>query len=251
MAFRRILGHGKILYPPSIFRKSREKCGVAHGERYNMETNMNSENASENRLSPLRERQLIENAVRGCAKSAHTLVLAYQDRLHAFIWRMVRNNHDAEEICQEAFLRAFRSLDSYDASYRFSTWLFTIGYRLCLNMLRRRREYTGDVDFGTLPGSSGKETNVADAVANSEEAKRLKKTIWDSVDQLTPQQRATVLLFYRESLSCQEIGEILEMPAATVKSHLHRARNRLKEMLSGELADDWSAVRLAVVGGAA
>ncbi|MFH1420005.1 MAG: sigma-70 family RNA polymerase sigma factor [Planctomycetota bacterium] len=212
---------------------------------------MNSEDASDIRLTPLRERQLIEGAVRGCAKSAHTLVLAYQDRLYAFIWRMVRNKHDAEEICQEAFMRAFQALDSYDASYRFSTWLFTIGYRLCLNMLRRRREYTGDVDFGTLPGTTGEGTNVAEAVANSEEARRLKKTIWDSVDRLTPQQRATVLLFYRESLSCQEIGEILEMPAATVKSHLHRARNRLREMLGDELADDWSAVRLAEAGGAA
>jgi RNA polymerase sigma-70 factor, ECF subfamily len=213
---------------------------------------MDNSDASDVRLTPLRERSLIENARGGCAVSARELVEAHQDRLHAFVWRLVRNQQDAEEICQDAFLRAFQSLDGFDFSYRFSTWLFTIGYRLCLNALRRRREYTGDFDLDAIgPKKSASESgSIADQVANSDEAKRLKRIIWDSVDQLTPPQRATVLLFYRESLSCQEIGEILGMPAATVKSHLHRARSRLKEVLSVQLADDWPAVRLAE-GGAA
>jgi RNA polymerase sigma-70 factor (ECF subfamily) len=213
---------------------------------------MDNGDASDVRLTPLRERSLIENARGGCAESARELVVAHQDRLHAFVWRLVRNQQDAEEICQDAFLRAFQSLDGFDFSYRFSTWLFTIGYRLCLNALRRRREYTGDFDLDAIgPKKSGNDSgNVADQVANSHEAKRLKRIIWDSVDQLTPPQRASVLLFYREALSCQEIGEILKMPAATVKSHLHRARSRLKDVLSVQLADDWPAIRLAE-GGAA
>jgi RNA polymerase sigma-70 factor (ECF subfamily) len=214
---------------------------------------MDSQDASEVRLTPLRERQLIENARGGCAESARRLVLTHQDRLHAFVWRIVRNRHEAEEICQDAFLRAFQSLDSFDSSYRFSTWLFTIGYRLCLNALRRRKEYTGEVDLDTVARRRATEepATVGDQVANSHEARRLKQTIWESVERLTPAQRATVLLFYREVLSCQEIGQILGIPAATVKSHLHRARSRLKELLSERLADDWSVLRLAHEGGAA
>jgi RNA polymerase sigma-70 factor, ECF subfamily len=213
---------------------------------------MDKGDASDVRLTPLRERTLIENARGGCGDSARILVETHQDRLHAFVWRVVRNQQDAEEICQDAFLRAFQSLGSFDFSYRFSTWLFTIGYRLCLNTLRRRRNYTGDLDLDTIAPkkSAGEQGTVADQVANSNEAIRLKTIIWESVDQLTPPQRATVLLFYREALSCQEIGEILGMPAATVKSHLHRARSRLKEVLSVQLADDWPAVRRAE-GGAA
>lgn len=197
---------------------------------------MMGEDVTSGRLDPDRERELIRRAQRGCAESAHLLVDAHQDRLHAFVWRMVRHSHDAEEICQDAFLRAFSALDSFDPAYRFSTWLFTIGYRLCLNALRRRKSYSGDVDFSVMSGDGrcgDDDESVSDAVANSEEARRLKKIVWESVDRLTPQQRAAVLLFYRESLSCQEIGEVLEMPAATVKSHLHRARGRLKEMLAG------------------
>lgn len=208
---------------------------------------------SNGRLTPLRERQLIKNAQRGCADSAHELIHAYQDRLHAFVWRMVRNDHDAEEICQDAFLRAFDALDSFNFAYRFSTWLFTIGYRLCLNALRKRKDYSGEVDFTAMRSDGRSEENIGvfEEVANSDEAKRLKEIIWESVDQLTPSQKATVLLFYKESLSCQEIGGILAMPAATVKSHLHRARNRLKTLLERQLVEDWSVLRLGKAGGAA
>lgn len=212
-----------------------------------------SDSEHNGRLTPLRERRLIRCAQRGCADSAHALIVAHQDRLHAFVWRMIRSDHDAEEICQDAFLRAFQALGKFDFNYRFSTWLFTIAYRLCLNALRRRKDYSGDVDFTTL-GTDGRaeaSEDVDRAVANSDEARRLKKVIWDSVDQLTPPQRAAVLLFYRESLSCQRIGEILDMPAATVKSHLHRARNRLKGLLERELVEDWSQVRFSEAGGSA
>ena len=214
---------------------------------------MDAKESAERQLTPLRERQLIGQAQKGCAESAHALVSAHQDRLHAFVWRMLRDTHDAEEVCQDAFMRAFQALGGFDFRYRFSTWLFTIGYRLSLNWIRRRKDYLGDVDFGALPSRSSAmgEADVGEEVAASEEARRLKSVIWESVDCLTPQQRATVLLFYRESLSCQEIGDILEMPAATVKSHLHRARNRLRGMLDEELVEDWSAVRLGEVGGIA
>jgi len=215
---------------------------------------MYAQEGSDGRLTPHAERRLIERAQVGCGDSAHSLVLAYQNRLHAFVSRMVKNPHEAEEVCQDTFLRAFAALDSFDFTYRFSTWLFTIGYRLSLNTLRRRKDYSGDVDFSALADSgrnNSDEMPLADAVANSDEARRLKKIIWEAVDQLTPQQRATVLLFYKEAMSCQEIGDVLEMPAATVKSHLHRARNRLKELLNSHLVEDWSLVRFGMAGGSA
>src|SRR5215475_7948707 len=109
----------------------------------------------EGRLTPLEERRLIEAARKGCGQSARRLVETHQDRLHAFVWRMVRDGSDAEEICQDAFLRAFQALDSFDSRYRFSTWLFTIAYRLSLNQMRRRRDYTGDVDFSRMSDDAG------------------------------------------------------------------------------------------------
>lgn len=178
-------------------------------------------------LTRQKERQLIERARAGDRVAAREIIDFHKDRLYAFIWRMVRNSHDAEDICQDAFLKAFSSIDSFSTEYRFSTWLFTIGYRICLNQLRRKRAVTGDLDFDAI--ASTHEDDSSEAV--SEEVDRLRHLVWSAVDKLTPPQRATTLLFYRHEMGCHEISRVLQLPVATVKSHLHRARGRLREML--------------------
>ena len=174
------------------------------------------------------EKTLITRARSGDQVAVRRLIDLHKDRLFAFIWRMVRNHHDAEDICQDAFLKAFASLDSFSTRYRFSTWLFTIGYRVCLNGLRRKRALTGELDFTAFP-VEGDETPSASL--ESEDAAGLKRSVWAAVESLTPPQRATLLLFYRHEQSCQEIARVLELPVATVKSHLHRARLQLRELL--------------------
>ncbi len=196
-----------------------------------------------NRVSQMpreEEQRLIERAKRGSADAFRALVDLYKDRLFAFIWRMIRNHHEAEDLCQSAFVRAFESLESYSNKYAFSTWLFTIGYRLCLNHLRKRRPIAADVDYSRIDAGGDE---VSESVANSEEARRLREVIWSAVDQLTTPQKACVTLFYREGQSCQEIGQALDIPAVTVKSHLHRAREKLGARLQSELVDDWMAIR--------
>lgn len=186
------------------------------------------------------EKRVIARARAGDRSALRELVDLHKDRLFAFIWRMVRHHHDAEEICQEAFLKAFASLDSFSCQYRFSTWLFTIAYRVCLNELRRKRAVTGELDFSSLPHAN---VEVPAASLESEEASRLKQLIWSSVERLSAPQRASLLLFYRHEFSCQEIARVLQLPVATVKSHLHRARNRLRELLERMTERDLSEFR--------
>ena len=81
------------------------------------------------------------------------------------------------------------------------------------------------------------------AIANTEEARRLREAIWAAVDDLKPPQKTSVLLFYREGKSCEEIGRVLDMPTVTVKSHLHRARAKLREALQAMFVDDWTTVK--------
>jgi len=195
--------------------------------------------------SPLDERTLIRRARRGDSAACRELVDAHKNRLFAFVWRFVRHHHDAEEVCQDAFLRAFAALESFNEKYRFSTWLFTIAYRLCLNRMRRKPAATGGPEIDQVADS---QADAAEAVAASEEAQTLKRVIWQAVDQLSGPQKGAVLLFYREQLSCQEISEVLDMPPATVKSHLHRARSRLREILTAELGDQAPEIRLFGAG---
>jgi RNA polymerase sigma-70 factor (ECF subfamily) len=182
----------------------------------------------------------VNRAKRGNPEAFRALVENYKDRLFAFVWRMVRNHHEAEDISQAAFVKAYEALETYSEKYAFSTWLFTIAYRLCLNHLRRRKAYAGEVDFGRMGDG---ESDAPQTVANTEEARRLRELIWTAVEQLKAPQKTSVLLFYREGKSCDEIGRVLGMPTVTVKSHLHRARAKLRAALSAELVDDWMAVQ--------
>lgn len=189
----------------------------------------------------LAEKRLIARARRGDRSATRELIDLHKERLFAFIRRMIPNHHDAEELAQDAFLRAFASLDSFSTDYRFSTWLFTIAYRLCLNSMRRRQSLTGELDFSTMADGRPSTDHVA---AESDDARRMKAVIWEAVDRLSPPQRAAVLLFYQQNQSCHEIAQVLELPVATVKSHLHRARTRLKEWLEPIVADEPSRFRI-------
>ncbi len=187
------------------------------------------------------EKKLVRRAQRGDRAALREIIDQHKDRLYAFVLRTVRNHHDAEEVCQDAFLKAFRALDSFNPKYRFSTWLFTIGYRLCLNHLRRKKDAYGDTDFNRY--ASG-EHPADDHCAQSEDARHLKNVVWDAVEKLSTAQRAAVILFYQHQQGCAEIAEVLELPVATVKSHLHRARAKLKELLEPAVAEDFSRLRI-------
>ena len=81
-------------------------------------------------------------------------------------------------------------------------------------------------------------------MAEDQRAQRLKKLIWDSVERLSVPQRAAVLLFYREGQSCSDIADVLQLPVATVKSHLYRARAKLKEMLEPAVGESQRGLRI-------
>ncbi|MFQ5462685.1 MAG: RNA polymerase sigma factor [Phycisphaerae bacterium] len=215
----------KILRSYGADRNATERLRVY----YTIEETRSSVDASAANNDRALEAQLVARAQLGQEDALRRLVDLHKDRLYAFIWRMIHNHHDAEEICQDAFLKAFASLQSFSTEYRFSTWLFTIGYRVCLNRMRRKRVFTGEVEFGSIEDKS----DARDlASLESEEATRLKETVWSAVDRLSPPQRAAVLLFYRNTMGCREIARVLDLPVATVKSHLHRARGRLRELLT-------------------
>jgi RNA polymerase sigma-70 factor (ECF subfamily) len=187
------------------------------------------------KLSKDQEISLIAQAKQGSEQATRKLIELHQQRLFAFIWKIVRNSDDAEDICQETFMRAVSSLADFNEEYRFSTWIFTIGYRLALNSLKHRSNQTG-YDFSNTSRSN--QVDHVDEVIQSEQAEKLREVIWQEVDQLSSSQKATILMFYRQGLSCQEISEALDMPVATVKSHMHRAREKLRDRLRVQKVDE-------------
>ncbi len=205
-----------------------------------LSTNRNEnlqQNGPDTALAKDEELVLIARAQQGDNVAAGRLVESHRQRLFTFVWRIVRNADMAEEICQDAFLRAFGSLSSFKKEYRFSTWLFTIGYRLSLNQIRRQKtRKSTSSDFSNMPAPD--QSTQLDKALQSEHASRLREMLWEEVDKLSDVQRAAVLMFYREGLSCKEVAEVLEIPIATVKSHMHRARGRLRDRLQRLGVDD-------------
>ena len=166
------------------------------------------------------------------------LVQKYQAQVYGLAFHMVGNFADAEDLTQEAFVRAYRNLDRFRAPSNFPGWLRTIAANLCRMHLRRRRDIVPDPwsGHGTNPG-----IDVIDGSPTPEEAyeqQELSNRVMDAVRSLSERNRLVVTLYYIDGLSCRDIGDFLEIPASTVKVRLHRARKQLKEEMTAMVAED-------------
>ncbi len=177
------------------------------------------------------ERELIRLAKGGDGHAMEELIRAHQEALFAFILRMSGRPHLAEDIVQEAFVRVLKNLDRFDPRYRFSTWLFTIAKRLYVNAVQKQRP---NYDTDTVGIQEGKSQTPARLSARSETMKNMQDLLDVALDGLNEQQREIVLLFHQQNWPIVEIAEHLDMPEGTVKSHLHRARKRMRRSISAD-----------------
>jgi RNA polymerase sigma-70 factor (ECF subfamily) len=151
------------------------------------------------------------------------LLAAYRTKVYRLALSFVRNPADAEDLAQEAFVRLWRALPTYDGRASFSTWLYVIARNACLSELRRR---------GVRPVSALDEAGepVAASGGPTAEARLDCEAI---VETLPEPQRQVVRLFYLEERSYEQVSAMLGMPINTVRSHLHRARKRLAQAHAG------------------
>ncbi len=178
---------------------------------------------------------LARRAAAGCVESFTALARRHQSPVVHYVQRLAgRGGVDADDVSQEAFLRAWRRIGDYDARWAFSTWLFTIARRTWLNAARaNRRRRVRETAVATVD-AGGREPWAA-AVAE-EEATRL----WDVARaELKEREFTAVWLRYVEEKSMAEIAAVLGTPAATVKVILFRARRRLEPLVRDLLG--WEA----------
>jgi len=153
------------------------------------------------------------------------LVRAHQDSLYAFMLRMTGRPDVAEDVVQEAFVRVLKNLDRFDTKYRFSTWLFTIAKRLFVNWSQKFKPSPDSDLVGSWQGPPSRpETPVIVAEASSTAHDLLNLALLS----LGETQREIVLLFHQQEWSIADISVYLSMPEGTIKSHLHRARRRMR-----------------------
>jgi RNA polymerase sigma-70 factor (ECF subfamily) len=180
---------------------------------------------------------LVARTLAGDQSAYAGLVERYQGEVFHLALRYTRVREDAEDLAQEAFLRAFRALASYDPGRPFGAWLYAITARLCIDHHRRRKVRPVSLtrpEEGTA--AEEREWEIADPsegpealLVHRDEAARLSALI----DRLSPDYRLAILLRHAEDLSYEEIAEATGVPLGTVKARIHRARNQLRAWIEG------------------
>jgi RNA polymerase sigma-70 factor (ECF subfamily) len=167
----------------------------------------------------------------GSVQAFEQLVARFEAPLYRFLWMRTHDAGAAEDLTQDAFLRAWQNLARYDPRWRFSTWLYTLAERLCISRKRSRGKEPHQVggEFGlTAPATD--EDPAATAAARDEG-----RAVWETAGRaLRPEERSALWLRYGEDLSMEEIGAILGRPTVTVRVLLFRARGRLAAALEEE-----------------
>jgi RNA polymerase sigma-70 factor (ECF subfamily) len=174
------------------------------------------------------DRDLVLRTRRGDVQAFGELVRRYQGSVFNVCYRMVGERREAEDLAQEAFLRAYRRLATYDAERPFGPWVRRVAARVCLNELDRRTpaqlELDDDRDQPLASGETGPEA-AFDVRAEADTLRR-------ALAELPPRYRAVIELRHYQEMSYAEISEALEIPLSDVKSHLYRARKSLARRLT-------------------
>ena len=171
---------------------------------------------------------LVENTLQGDKEAFGQLVKKYETMVFNLAYRMVGSREEAADMAQEAFLRAYRSLSTYRAEFKFSTWVCRIASHACIDHLRRQR-------VQTLPGEDLERlAGDGDGLSPHEEYEQTETAgiIKQAIASLPEKYRLAILLRYAEDMTYEDIALALDMPLGTVKTHLRRARLMLKDRLN-------------------
>ena len=156
------------------------------------------------------------------------LVRRYQRRLYNLAGRLTGDREEAEDLAQEALVRAYVALPRFRKGERFSPWVYKIAVNLCINYLRRRKTLVALNDQAPFVDRSP-------TPEQSLERGETQATVQKAILALPEQYRAVILMRHQQELSYSEIAEALGLPLGTVKTHLFRAREMLHRLLSQEL----------------
>ena len=167
---------------------------------------------------------LVQRCRNGDGDGFATLVRRYERPVFNLAFRMLGDREEARDVAQAAFLKALESLHRFDPRYRFFSWLYRIALNEALDVIGRRGRQTELTDVHAADDDPARDAQRADLGAQ----------VRGALAALTPDHRAVLVLRHYQELSYEEIGRVLELPDATVKSRLYEARERLRSRLAGE-----------------
>jgi len=184
----------------------------------------------------LGDNEIISRVLHGEQGAYADLVNRYQGYVFTLVLRMIKSREDAEEVAQDVFVKAYRSLANFRGESKFSTWLYTITNTTCITFLRKKKLEVHSLD-------NEKVFEVADSRdsgfrANMIEQKSRVSMVNRAIAMLNPDDAEIITLFYKAEQSLDEIARILKIEVNTAKVRLHRARGRLKEKMERHFTEE-------------
>lgn len=170
--------------------------------------------------------ELIKSCLSGQKEAFKEIVTGYKKLVYNVIYNCIGRNSEASDLSQEAFIRVYRSLGSYNPEYRFATWLIKITINVCRDWITRNKNAPAlwDAANEVRDSRSGPEEDFI----NRDELTRVRK----AVSELPEKYRLPVVLFHQQGLSYKELEKVLGQPESIIKNRLYRARLMLRNQLN-------------------
>ncbi|MBU4511407.1 sigma-70 family RNA polymerase sigma factor [bacterium] len=178
--------------------------------------------------------KIIESCLLGNPQMFSRLIDNYKNMVYNLAYRVSNNPHEAEDISQEAFLRAYQSLARFNSSYKFSTWLYQITLNIIRDKFKKKELNPASLDAPVETDNSEFYPQPADSTNNPEQIMAQKEdaqAIQQAIYSLPLKYREVIVLRHLQDLSYIEISNILKLPSGTVKIRLYRAREQLRKIL--------------------
>jgi len=184
------------------------------------------------------EKEVIKRAISGDQEAYSLILRSYRDAVFGLVYRIIRDREEADDITQETFIRAFKSLRYYTPKYALSTWLFRIATNRCIDHLRKRKIRTISLDQGMKTEKGELRREIPDTSSRPDELffqKRRVVSIEQAIGSLPPKYKEVIYLKHNEERTYEEIAQILNLPLGTVKVRIFRTRELLKKKLKSFL----------------
>jgi RNA polymerase sigma-70 factor (ECF subfamily) len=191
------------------------------------------------------EAQFVARLVARDESAFNELVVTYERRVFALVFRMLGRRDEAEDLAQEVFVQVFKAIEQFRGESKLSTWIYRIAVNLCKNRTKYlARRHAGDQDdvdamAERVPLSRAKGATVGDVSRPDElvEGMQLEVVVKRAIAQLEPEFREVLILRDVEDLSYEEIAAITGLPDGTVKSRIHRARGQLRALVEKAMGE--------------
>lgn len=175
-------------------------------------------------MTPHNDNHYIKKTLGGAVNSFGILVEKYQDMVYGLAYKMLKNREEAEEVSQDTFIKAYKSLSRFNGDSKFSTWLYRIAYNTSLDLIKRNAKFQNSVEIDDVVSG---ELVEFDTIYESIEKKERAKIVEACMAKMSKEERGILHLFYFEELSIKEIVEVTSEKENNVKVKLHRARKKL------------------------